>query len=77
MAGLICVIAINALLLFSRPADNNHAGTFDSLSSPFAFMEEQKPPVHIITEELPAIEQLSQIDTHTQKITTTLLQFQH
>ncbi|MBK8299012.1 MAG: M56 family metallopeptidase [Chitinophagaceae bacterium] len=67
MAGLICVIAINALLLFSRPADNNHAGTFDSLSSPFAFMEEQKPPVHIITEELPAIEQLSQIDTHTQK----------
>ena len=64
---ILAIGAINALLLFSRPADNNHAGTFDSLSSPFAFMEEQKPPVHIITEELPAIEQLSQIDTHTQK----------
>ncbi len=66
MAGLLCIIALNALLLFSKPASVNRATSFVSLSSPFDFMENQKMDAPSIV-EVPAVEQPSQIVSHTEK----------
>jgi len=56
LGGLICIIALNALLIISKPPGRKTAGSFASLSSPFNFFtnsisgsteatvaEEQKP----------------------------------
>ncbi len=37
LAGLICIIALNALLIISKPPGGKTSGTFASLSSPFNF----------------------------------------
>jgi bla regulator protein blaR1 len=38
LAGLICIIVLNALLIISKPPGGKTSGTFASLSSPFNFL---------------------------------------
>ena len=59
MAGLLCVVALNTLLLFCKPVNVNRSASFVSLSSPFDFMEDEKKVAPVIAKtplaELPSL----------------------
>ena len=44
MAGLLCIIAINAVLLLNNPVKGSRAASFTSLQSAFSFMQEDEMP---------------------------------
>lgn len=71
MAGLLCVIAINTLLLFSNPVNGNRAASFTSLQSAFSFMQDDESPgtVAAVTPPIapPVAEYPSAIINHTQE----------
>lgn len=71
MAGLLCVIAINTLLLFSNPVNGNRAASFTSLQSAFSFMQDDESPgtVAAVTPPIapPVAENPSAIINHTQE----------
>jgi len=66
-AGLLCVIALNAVLIMTRPADSNRGVSFTHLSSPFYFFtgdnSETKEPVLTETKSSPLINTIKQPGT--------------
>ena len=63
MAGLLCVITLNAFLLLGKPANSHRASSFTSFASPFDLMDDEGSK----TEAMPAVaptEQPAQIINH-------------
>ncbi len=72
-AGLLCVIALNALLIFSKPEKDNEAVAFTHLSSPFFFFTgDNTSPVTPITaadkQTSPAVTSLKETFADAEKI---------
>lgn len=64
MAGILCVIALNTLLLFSKPVNGNGAAPLASFtSSSFGFMEDERPKTAFNVEPA-TVEHPSQIVNH-------------
>ncbi len=64
MAGLLCVIALNAILLVSNPVNGSRAVSFAHIASPLNFIEDKDPGMKLV--EVPA-ERPSQIVNATKK----------
>jgi beta-lactamase regulating signal transducer with metallopeptidase domain len=61
MAGLLCVIALNALLLFSKPGNGNRAVSFTPIASSIHAIQNERPGAK---DELVAIEQPAEVINH-------------
>lgn len=64
-AGLLCVITLNALLIFSRPANGNKEVAFTHLSSPFLYLtgdDNNKQATEVRVKETPVIAKTNSTD---------------
>ncbi len=63
MAGLLCIITLNTLLLFSKPADGGEVLSFAHITTPFRFVQSTVPSAENVVD---LVEQPSAIINHTE-----------